>query len=393
LTVLYGSLFLLSGIALLAITYFLVLHATDGPLVVNGPVVKFSGPDGNALPELPPLDLAGPDGLTPDQLDAQTRELEAQAARQRAADLHHFLTQSGIALGAMTVISIVLGWIVAGRLLLRVRTITTTAQLISSTNLHERLALDGPDDELKQLGDTFDSLLGRLEASFRSQLQFVSNASHELRTPLARQRTLAQVALADPEASVDSLRQAHERVIAAGRQQERLIEALLTLARSEAGLDRREPLDLADLTAPLLAVRNPQAGSPVLRVEATLDPAPTTGDRRLVERLVANLLDNALRHNVPDGRIEVTTGTSEGKAVVSVVNSGPIIPAGALDRLFQPFQRIGAERTRQDGGLGLGLSIVQGIATAHDAVLTADALPAGGLAVVVTFPDGTAGDR
>jgi signal transduction histidine kinase len=174
------------------------------------------------------------------------KEAEARAARDAVLD--RLLVQSGIALAAMALVSVALGSVVAGRVLRPLRTITTAARDISATNLQERLALDGPDDELKELGDTFDALLERLEASFESQRRFVANASHELRTPLARQRTLAQVAIGDPGATVASLRSAHERVLASGAQQERLIEALLTLSRGEAGLDRREPVDLATAT-------------------------------------------------------------------------------------------------------------------------------------------------
>jgi signal transduction histidine kinase len=387
LTVLFGALFLLSGIALLAISYVLVVYATDGPLVAKGPDggAAVIGSPGQPPPQ--PQILFGSDGLTDEQLRALAQQLEAQAVHQRAADLRQFLIQSGIALAVMAVISIALGWIVAGRLLHHLRTITRTTQDISATNLHERLALKGPDDELKQLGDTIDGLLERLEASFRSQRQFVANASHELRTPLARQRTLGQVALSDPEAGVESLRSAHERILEAGRQQERLIEALLTLARSEGGLDRREPVDLAQVTDEVVLARRSEAKLRKLHLAVTLSPALTMGDRRLIERMVTNLVDNALRHNVMSGRVEVVAGTTRaGRAILSVANTGPTIPAPEVGKLFQPFQRLGMDRTRHDGGLGLGLSIVQAIATAHDAIIAANPRPTGGLEITVTLP-------
>jgi signal transduction histidine kinase len=383
LTLLYGSLFLVSGAVLLAVTYLLFRNATEGRGVTGpqGAIVgtATSPPSGERR-------VAGEPGITEEQLQASADQLRAQADQQRAADLRELLTQSGIALAIMTLLSIVLGWIIAGRALRRLRTITTTAQEISATNLHQRLALDGPDDELKQLGDTFDGLLARLEAAFRSQHQFVANASHELRTPLARQLALGQLAVDDPSATVESLRAAHKRVLAAGREQARLIEALLTLARSEGGLDRLEPLDLAAVTDQVLL--RADAG---VHLTTSIHRAPTSGDPHLVERLVANLVDNALRYNTDDGTVTVTTETSAGHATLTVANTGPIVPATEVERLFQPFQRLDPSRTRQNGGLGLGLSIVHAIATAHDATVTAQPRQGGGMNITVTFP-GTNGD-
>jgi signal transduction histidine kinase len=252
--------------------------------------------------------------------------------------------------------------------------------------LHRRLALDGPDDELKELGDTFDRLLARLEAAFAAQRQFATNASHELRTPLALQKTLVQVALADPDAGFASLRAACQRVLASGAHQERILEALLTLSRGQAGLDKREPFDLAALAGHVLAARQPDAQDRQLAIHTGLAPARATGDPRLAERLIANLADNALAHNTPGGWIEVVTGTRNSHAVLSVINTGPVIPAAAVDRLLQPFQRLGTQRTSHSDGLGLGLSIVQAIAHAHGATLTIRPQPGGGLHAEVSFP-------
>jgi signal transduction histidine kinase len=260
---------------------------------------------------------------------------------------------------------------------------TAAAQEISATSLHRRLALDGPDDELKQLGETIDGLLGRLETAFAAQRQFVANASHELRTPLTLERTLLEVALADPGADVDSLRRACEQALAAGEQQERLIEALLTLSRSQRGLDRREPVDLAEVASDVL---QSAVGLDELRVDTLLDPAPTDGDRRLVERLVANLVDNAARHNVRGGVLQLRTSTANGHALLLVANSGPRIAASDLHRLFEPFQRLEADRTGGPDGLGLGLSIVSAIAAAHSAELDARPRPGGGLQIELAFP-------
>jgi signal transduction histidine kinase len=296
--------------------------------------------------------------------------------------LHQLLVDSGIALGVMAVLSIWLGWVIAGRALQPLRTITNAARQISASNLHRRLALRGPDDELKQLGDTFDGLLERLESAFAAQRQFVANASHELRTPLTLERTLLELALDDPNATVDSLRQTCEHVLAAGRQQERLIEALLTLSRSQRGLDHRHAVDLAAIAE--AATASIDHGDRA--VDGSFEAASTSGDPRLVERLVANLVGNAVRHNVDGGRVAVSTATRNGHATLLVANTGPPIPLGDVDRLFRPFQRLDASRVADPDGLGLGLSIVDAIARAHDATVTAIAPPDGGLNVEVAFP-------
>ena len=375
LTLLYGGLFLLSGIALLVLTYLLV--AANFPLI---------GQSHHANPGAGP----GAHGAVSGQVSAGLAA-QAQVIQQRAAALHELQIQSGIALAVMTVLSIGLGWLVAGRVLRPLRTITATAQHISASNLHERLAMTGPDDELKELGDTFDALLGRLEGAFDAQRQFVANASHELRTPLARQRTLIEVALADREPTMASLQLACERALVASAQQEQLIDALLTLARSQRGLSQRGRVDLAAITGTVLRSRQPDAQHRQIVLRTSLGPAPALGDEQLAERLVSNLVSNAIVHNVPGGWVEVSTGMRGGQAVLSVANSGPLIPAAELNRLFEPFQRLGASRTGNRDGLGLGLSIVQAIAKAHDAVLAARPLASGGLAIEVRFPAAPAG--
>ncbi|HLW96530.1 MAG TPA: ATP-binding protein [Solirubrobacteraceae bacterium] len=309
----------------------------------------------------------------------------AQAA-QRASDSHELLVDSGIALAIVAVLALLAGWLVAGRMLRPIRTITRTARRISSASLHERLALGGPEDELKELGDTLDDLFDRLEASFEAQRQFAANASHELRTPLARQRALIQVALADPQASFSSLRAAHERVLASEQHLEQMIEALLTLTRGEAGPERREVLDLEALASQAVLARTDELADRGLEVHATLTGAATAGDPRLIERLIANLIDNAISHNSPRGRVEIATGMRDQRAFVSVANTGDPVPPEDIERLFQPFERLGNARTRHDNGHGLGLAIVHAIADAHGAQLTAGARPQGGLSVDVSFP-------
>jgi signal transduction histidine kinase len=413
LTILYAGLFLASGVGLIAITFGL---ASSQESIVgtkpDGSTFSIAGPEptggeppaGATRPfqQQRPVDgepggLTAPQSRNPEQLQAQAVRDQALLERQHDAEMRRFLERSGIALVLMAAVSILLGWIVAGRVLRPLRTLNERAREISATNLHRRLALAGPDDELTQLAGTFDDLLARLDASFQAQRQFVANASHELRTPLARSRTLAEVALADPEASADSLRASHRRVLAAGEQQERLIEALLTLARSERGLDEREHFDLAAVTDSVLATRRSEAARRGLELQTALEPARTCGDPRLAERLVANLIDNAFLYNQPHGRVGITTTTRSGRAVLSVSNSGPPVPPDAVERLFQPFQRAGADRTDRSDGTGLGLSIVEAIATVHGASIAAEANPDGGLEIEVSFlsaeaAEGRAGD-
>src|SRR5262245_27827686 len=395
LTVAYGGLFLLTGAVLLAITYFLVArNLPPGPGRVRGLTTRLAPPAG--VPRGNVLFRAGTDrchllaGAPPSaaQLAARAQRCLSQ---QRSLELNQLLTESGIALGIMTGVSVGLGWLVAGRMLRKLRTITTAARSISAGNLNARLSLAGPDDELRELGDTFDGLLARLETAFDAERQFVANASHELRTPLARQRTLLEVALADPKPSVTGLRAACGRALCAGEQQERLIEALLTLARSQSGLNRREPLDLAVLTGEAMLAREHEAEERGLATSTILSPAPTHGDSRLAERLVVNLIDNAIRHNVPNGSMQVTTGAMSDWAILSVRNAGPVIPPEDVSSRLRPFQRRGADRTGTTDGLGLGLSIVAAIADAHGGWLRVNSRPSGGLAIRVGFPLAAAG--
>lgn len=294
---------------------------------------------------------------------------------------HSLSAESAIFLLVVIALALYLGWLVAGRNLRPLRAIITTSRDISARNLHERLALTGPRDEFTELGETLDELFGRLEASFESQRRFVANASHELQSPVAAGRTLLQVTLADPVASAQTLRAACEEALELGARQERLISALLTLATGEGGIEHRQPVDLAEITGLVLAGRARDG----VAIHATLDAAPATGDAPLVESLVANLVDNALRYNLPGGLVTVRTSAGQGRSVLSISNTGPVIPADDVDRLFQPFQRLAGERLRHDGGYGLGLAIVRAIAAAHNADLTATAPAEGGLTITVGF--------
>lgn len=380
LTALYGGLFLVSGAALLAVTYLLVGSFVKWP----GQVRVTTGPN-HAVTITTPYATRTVHHLSQAQL-RQGLAVREEVVRQHQADLHQLLMESGIALGIMAVVSVGLGWLVAGRALRPLRQITAAAQDISATSLDRRLSLEGPDDELKELGDTFDGLLGRLESVFSAQRQFVANASHELRSPLTRQRTLIEVALSDPEPTVESLRASYQRVLAAGEQQERLIDELLTLARGERGLERREPVNLAAVTTKVLGAVREEAHERGLSVDAALASTPISGNARLVERLVVNLVNNAIRYNRAGGHIEVVTKMDPSGPMVVVSNSGPTIRSSEVDRLFRPFQRLDHDRTGHGEGHGLGLSIVRTIAAAHDASVTAHPRSEGGLCVTVVFP-------
>jgi len=349
LTVLYGgAVFLACGVTVIAFTYAIY------SLLGRHPVVLLHK-GGKAVP------IAGVQG--------GQATIRVAGLGQIGLGRQQLLIVSGIALAVIAVAAVAIGWVIAGRVLRPLRAITAAARRISASSLHERLALHGPEDELKELADTLDSLFARLEASFDAQRRFAASASHELRTPLTRERALLQVTLADPAATADSWQAVGRDLLVSNAEQERLIEALLTLATSEA-----------------LAAAGPAISLLGLHVHADIQPAILDGDPLLVQQLAANLIDNAVRHNIPGGDVQVATGTSHAGAVLSVASSGQVIPTADVDRLFQPFQRLGPRRARGDGGHGLGLSIVKAVATAHGATITAQPRPGGGLAIDVTFP-------
>jgi signal transduction histidine kinase len=300
-------------------------------------------------------------------------------------DPHQLLVGSAAALVALIPIALAAGWLVAGRFLRPLRAITATATAISAGNLHQRLNLGEPADELTELGYILDDLFARLQASFDAHRHFVANASHELRTPLAGLRTLLEVALADPDADTDTLRSACQEALALGGHQERLVQALLALATSERGLTRTDTLDLAQTVQRVLASRRDQATQTGIGLTEHLAPAVTVGDPRLIESLIANLIDNAIRHNHPHGHVEITTQTSGTQATLTVTNSGPVIADNQIQRLLQPFQKLAPDRHSRRDGYGLGLAIVNAVAQAHHATLTTSARPEGGLAITIRF--------
>jgi signal transduction histidine kinase len=392
LTLLYAGSFLVLGTAVIAVIYLLASRGPTVTVTTAGPVRALVRPTSASSP-----------GQTNATTPAQTNQAQVAAVptgangpllkaikggvvRQHSADSSNLLEVSWLVLAVTAAAAALLGWFASGRVLRPLREMTDTARTISAGNLSERLALTGPDDEFKHLGDTLDDLLARLEASFESQRRFVANASHELRTPLTLERTLLQVALADPNATVASLRATCRELLDSGRDQEQLLEALLTLASSERALDRREPLDLAQLADEALAAPRPEIEDRGLHLDSDLAPAPMDGDPALVSRLIANLLDNAVRYNDPGGRVGVRTATRNGHAWVSVSSTGPTVGPDQVTQMFEPFHRLNGRTQTGDGHHGLGLSIVSAIASAHGAAISAEPEALGGLAVTVSFP-------
>lgn len=386
LTALFSALFLAAGTALLAVTYALVDSSTSPSLLISGGTAIAVRGTSSSCDSASPASAQMRRGAPSAGSDRLAHQLCAQAVATHARDIHQLLAWSAVALGIMTVLAIALGWVAAGRVLRPLRSMKTATQQVTERNLNERLALPGPDDEVKDLADTIDGLLARLETAFEAQRRFVASASHELRTPLTLNRALLEVALADPHASTDDLRATCAELLAAGEHQERLIEALLALASSERGLDRREPFDLAEVTRLALASYRTEAEHRGLRLDVSFSHATVQGDPDLTERMAANLIDNAIRYNLPGGSVKVCTETRHGHALLTVANTGSPVPADKVGQLFQPFQRLPADRASHPDGHGLGLSIVRAIATAHDARLDTRLGRDGGLTVEMQFP-------
>jgi signal transduction histidine kinase len=378
LTALYVALFFPSGVALVVITYVLIV-LVQRPTATAHMVIR-SARGGSVTVINQPLG-----GREVGRTTVHVLGL--------ALDSHEFLVGSSIVLVGMVGTSVLLGWFAAGRVLRPLRVMTTTTRRISERNLHQRLALAGPDDELKDLGDTIDGLLARLEGAFDSQRRFVANASHELRTPLMLSQTLLQVALADPQITLDSLRAACQEAVDAGKDQAQLIDALLTLARSQRGLDHREPVDLTAVVDEALGAHRPSAVERGVRIDAALEQVEVSGDAYLISRLVSNVVDNAIRYNLAGGRVEVELVLGRAEATLTVTNTGPSVPPSEIVRLLEPFQRAAPDRTAGPNGLGLGLSIVADVAEAHGAGLDVRPGPEGGLAVTVSFVAVHSSDR
>jgi signal transduction histidine kinase len=397
LTLLYGGLFLVCGAALLAITYGLVSRAVaagNGVVALapnRGTGLNVATPPNGTLPRIVTGQVRTSQAQLPSQLKRLLKTPSGPAivryvgAQQRVSDLHQLEIESAIALAIMTIISGLLGWVVAGRVLRPLRTITATTREISGANLHQRLALPGPRDELRTLADTIDGLLGRLESAFDAQRLFVANASHELRTPLTAVRALLEMVVGDPRATVETFRETCREALEESEQQEQLIDALLALAQSQREVGRREPVDLASVTGEALRAHQPDATLHHVIVDATLDSAWVSGDRRLIARLVSNLVDNAIHHNSRGGLIHARVHADSGRASLTISNTCPAVPADQIGRLLEPFQRLAPDRVGPSAGFGLGLSIVAAIASAHGAALDIRPGEHGGLQVEVRF--------
>ncbi|MGW4402500.1 sensor histidine kinase [Nonomuraea sp. NPDC004702] len=384
LTLVYGALFLVAGLALLGVTYLLfnqqLAQSFENRFVTTAGTRKnviFLKQDG--------VELVGP---------AAVDWMRQQEEGVREAAVTSLLTQGAIALVVVCGTAIGLGWVVAGRVLAPLHLVTEAARRIAAApmaerGLHERIALGGPPDEVKTLADTFDTMVERLDHSFDGQRRFVANASHELRTPLTLNRALVELAMHRRTAS-DDVKELGESLLQINARHERLISGLLLLARSEQEIADRSPVDLADIVSHVVAQTARAAAEANVVVKEEAGPAPTAGDALLLERLVHNLVENGIRHNLSDGgwvRV-VSRAAPGGLAEVEVTNSGPSVPPYDVPLLFKPFHRHGAERVVTGMSAGLGLSIVRSVAVAHGGDVTARPREGGGLVVTATLPAG-----
>ncbi|MEV5985534.1 HAMP domain-containing sensor histidine kinase [Streptomyces sp. NPDC052051] len=374
LTLLYGGMFLIAGILLLSIIYLFAAHALN-----VGSELPFEIVSGRVVSKACDLPPSLPANELNDALSSCVNE-------QRQHALDNLLSRSLLALLGLAVIAFAFGYAMAGRVLSPLGRITRTARAVAGSDLSRRIELDGPDDELKELADTFDDMLERLQRAFTAQQRFVGNASHELRTPLAINRTLLEVHLSDPAAPVE-LQQLGKTLLATNERSEQLVEGLLLLARSDNQIVERKPVDLAEVASRAVDQVHAEAESKGVEIRGERSAAVVQGNGVLLERIALNLVQNAVRYNVPEGGwVEVTTEVQHGQAVLLVSNTGPVVPAYEIDNLFEPFTRLRNERTGSDKGVGLGLSIARSVARAHGGHITAQPREGGGLVMRVTLP-------
>ncbi|MFF5187875.1 sensor histidine kinase [Streptomyces sp. NPDC000345] len=381
LTLLYGGMFLIAGILLLSIIYLLAAQAISTGNQPPFKIVSASNEIKVASADCPAVNNAT--GLTLTQFNSAISDC-IDHSRQVALD--NLLSRSLLALLGLAVIAFAFGYAMAGRVLSPLGRITRTARAVAGSDLSRRIELDGPDDEFKELADTFDDMLERLQRAFTAQQRFVGNASHELRTPLAINRTLLEVHLSDPNAPVE-LQQLGKTLLATNERSEQLVEGLLLLARSDNQIVERKPVDLAEVAEQAIDQVHAEAEAKGVTIRGEQKPAVVQGNGVLLERIALNLVQNAVRYNVPeDGWVEVTTEVQHGQAVLVVSNTGPVVPAYEIDNLFEPFRRLRTERTGSDKGVGLGLSIVRSVARAHGGHIAAQPREGGGLMMRVTLP-------
>ncbi|WP_231514105.1 sensor histidine kinase [Microbispora rosea] len=374
LTLLYGGLFFLAGSVLLWFTHLLTARALNQRFVVAvASKVTGIGTPGAVM------GTTLPDG---DMLAQRVRTNVEQGAADVLSDV---LRSSVVVMVLVGVVAVVLGYLVADRALRPLDRVTETAQRLSESTLHERIALRGPQDEVKRLADTFDAMLDRLHRVFDAQRRFIANASHELRTPLAVNRTVLEVSLEEPAASED-LKALARALLGTNARYERLIEGLLMLAQSEQEVTARKPVDLRQVVRTAMEQIDLQPRRGKVVVHEDLRPAVAHGDPLFLERCLFNLLENAIKYNLRDGEVWVRLREDEAGVSVTVENTGPPVPPYEVDDLFEPFRRLGGDRVRSARGAGLGLSIVRAIAVAHGGEVEALARPEGGLAVTVRLP-------
>ncbi|MFD8274940.1 MULTISPECIES: sensor histidine kinase [Streptomyces] len=380
LTLLYGGMFLIAGILLLSIIYLLAaqaLNTGNEPLfkIVGGTDIKVASDKCPVVNNASNLSLSTFNAAISECID-----------HQRQVALDNLLSRSLLALLGLAVIAFAFGYAMAGRVLSPLGRITRTARAVAGSDLSRRIELDGPDDELKELADTFDDMLERLQRAFTAQQRFVGNASHELRTPLAINRTLLEVHLSDPNAPVE-LQQLGKTLLATNERSEQLVEGLLLLARSDNQIVERKPVDLAEVAGQAIDQVHAEAEAKGVRIKGEREPAVVQGNGVLLERIALNLVQNAVRYNLAEqGWVEVTTAVENGQAVLVVTNTGPVVPAYEIDNLFEPFRRLRTERTGSDKGVGLGLSIARSVARAHGGHIYAQPREGGGLVMRVTLP-------
>ncbi|WP_327352891.1 sensor histidine kinase [Streptomyces sp. NBC_01304] len=379
LTLLYGGMFLIAGILLLSIIYLLAAQAVHAgnqlPFRVTGGKFTIESSSCPALQQAREISQDEFNRLMSPCLNVQ---------RQHALD--DLLSRSLMALLGLSVIAFAFGYAMAGRVLSPLGRITRTARQVAGSDLTRRIELDGPDDELKELSDTFDEMLDRLERAFTAQQRFVANASHELRTPLAINRTLLEVHLSDPGAPPE-LQQLGKTLLSTNERSEQLVEGLLLLARSDNQIVERKPVDLAEVASRAIDQVRGEAAEKGVEIRGERGLAVVQGNGVLLERIALNLVQNAVRYNVPDeGWVEVRTESQHGQAVLLVSNTGPVVPAYEIDNLFEPFRRLRQDRTGSDKGAGLGLSIARSVAQAHGGRIIAEPREGGGLVMRVTLP-------
>jgi signal transduction histidine kinase len=378
LTVLYGGMFLLAGTALIAILYVLFKGSYPGGKAVANILSGAESPGPHAVIHL----RSGARLTLPD-----VAGIRHKFDHHRARALKILVKECLVALAGLTIVAGAFGWVMAGRALSPVRRITQTARRAADGNLRERIGLAGPADEVKELADTFDVMLERLDASFEGQRQFAAHASHELRTPLATNRTVLEVALASGRVPAE-MRDLVDTVLLTNARSELIIDGLLMLARSESQAITRVPVDLSDVAADAVEQTAEEAAAARITVDATPDPAGTVGDPLLLEHLALNLVRNGLRHNHPGGWVTVATTArpQSGEAELVVTNSGPVVPPEHIGALFEPFRRLGNGRDSGRDGIGLGLSIVRSVVRAHGGRVRAEPRDDGGLIVRVSLP-------